>query len=47
MRNITPCIVAVQKSCGVRRNLSKLLLAITKVLEANEGGWVATEMLAI
>src|SRR6266542_6773481 len=41
-RNITPWIVLVHSSCGVRRNLSRLRLAITSVLDARDARAAAT-----
>src|SRR4029453_5299911 len=35
-RNSSPWMVAVHTSCGVRRNLSRLRLAITAVLDASD-----------
>src|SRR5512132_2395324 len=46
-RNITPWMVAVHTSCGVRTNLSRLRLAITAVLDASDARRPATETLAM
>src|SRR6266542_425195 len=46
-RNITPCTVAVQKSCGVLRNLSQPRFAMTATLATREVGRWATATLAM
>src|SRR5919198_2065366 len=46
-RNITPCTVAVQNSCGVLRNLSQPRFAMTATLARRDGGRSATATLAM
>src|SRR6266540_1567870 len=46
-RNITPCTVAVQNSCGILRNLSQPRFAMTATLATRDGDRVATPTLAM